>query len=147
VLTACGSSRAQTPAALGDYGFEAKLNSRRVCRRGVCSAANGQTGVRGPTGPAGPTGPSGVASTQLITRTATTSLAPTPATQITSTATCPAGTTLLTGGYALTSSIVSLLASPIESRATSTSTWRANNYATGIAGSSLTIQASALCTT
>jgi hypothetical protein len=51
-------------------------------------------------------------------------------------------------GYTLTSSVVSLLATPIESRATSTTTWRASatNYAAGVAGSSFTIQASALCT-
>ena len=112
----------------------------------------GPTGGAGPTGQTGPTGPpglSGPTSTQLVTGAATTSSsAPVLSTTITSTATCPAGTNLLGGGYRLTSSTVSLLATPIESRPSDTTSWEATatNYASGIGGSTFTIQTFALCT-
>jgi hypothetical protein len=87
--------------------------------------------------------------TQLVTGPATTSSsAPALTTMITSIATCPTGTNLLGGGYTVTSSTVSLLATPTESRPIGTTSWEATatNYAAGVGGSTFTIQTFALCT-
>jgi hypothetical protein len=77
----------------------------------------------------------------------TTSSSPAPLvnTEITSTASCPAGETLFGGGYTLSGSLLNLNAVVTESRPVGTTTWTATarNYATGVG--SFSVKAYVVC--
>jgi len=97
----------------------------------------------GPTGPTGPEGPS--ASQIVLGSTVTSTEAPLANTAITSTASCPAGTTLFGGGFTLGGSLVSLSATVTDNRPVDTITWTvtARNYLTGVG--TFSVQAYVVC--
>jgi len=66
-------------------------------------------------------------------------------TSVTATASCPAGTVLLGGGFTLSGSISQMTVTTFESRPADTTTWTASarNYAVGVG--SFGIQAYAVC--
>jgi hypothetical protein len=78
-------------------------------------------------------------------------LAPAINTAVTSTASCPAGTLLLGGGYTVTGntalSLATLIVTTTDNRPLNTTTWTvtARNYATEVL-LSYTVQAFAVCT-
>jgi len=97
-------------------------------------------------GPTGATGATGPAASQIVTgATVTSGVLPPPNTAVTSTATCPAGSVLLGGGFTVGGDALTLMATVTESRPLNTSTWTATarNYAT--AATSFSIQAYAVC--
>jgi hypothetical protein len=104
------------------------------------------------TGPTGPTGPAGPSSSQLVTGTTGSINAPFAiGATATATATCPAGTVILGGGYEITNNGlgVAVTSAATRSRPTSSTVWSVRVtalVASVLLDGSIDITAYAVCT-
>jgi hypothetical protein len=106
------------------------------------------TGSTGATGATGPTGATGLAASQIVTGTALESENKPPAgTQVSATASCPAGKTLLGGGGRVTKSGITSPLAIAESYPSASNTWKVvgTNTVAGGSGEKFTVQAYVVC--
>jgi hypothetical protein len=95
-----GTQGIQGPTGLtGPTGTQGPIGPTGTTGSTGATGSTGSAGATGSTGPTGATGPTGLAASQIVAGTAVqTANAPALGTPVTSTATCPAGKTLLGGG-------------------------------------------------
>ncbi len=114
------------------------------------TGVTGVTGSTGTTGATGPTGPTGLEASQIVPGTAQQSgKEATAGTQVSGTASCPVGKTLLGGGGRVTSAGSAPLQSLVlaESYPSATNTWKAVGTVTAnlSGGQKLVVEAYAVC--